>query len=491
MKQEDTAADGSLKLKTARTLKWNTIDRISQQVALAVVGVVLANLLSKEDYGLTGVIAMFQAFAIVFVDSGFGAALLQKKMATEEDYSTVFWFNIAVATAIYVILWFAAPLIADIFHSEALTVLSRVMFVSFIFSALGIVQTNRLMKKMEVKQIAVSNLVALLVSGVLGIWLAVEGYGVWALVWQMVSLSGVKTLWLWVAVRWRPRLTFSAASMKSIWKVGVGVFSSSLLNTFFLNLYTFVIGRWSLGSLGVYTQADKWSKMGSASLSQIITATFVPLLARFQDEKENFVRYIRRINRFAGLVILPLMCGLAMVATPLFHTLFGTKWDASIPLFQLLSVRGAFIIFISVYNNYLLAGGHAKSLVVVETVKDVLMLVALAATVFLGSVEALVWGQCVSAVATWGYVLWLTSRKTGCSVSRMIVDLWPGLLLTAIALTAGWAMSLSLDMAVLQLTVRIAGAVAVYILAAWLMRLPELAEGSAFFLGRLLSKKSK
>ena len=478
----DNAPGQSLKQRTARTLKWNTIDRVSQQVALAVIGVVLANLLSREDYGLTGVIAMFQAFAIVFVDSGFGAALLQKKETDERDYSTVFWFNIAVAVGIYILLWFAAPLIAGFFRSERLVLLSRVMFLSFILNALGIVQTNRLMKQMEVRQIALSNLAGLAVSGAVGIWLAVTGWGVWALVWQTVSLAFVKTAWLWLAVRWRPVWVFSRESMRSIRRVGMGVFSSSLLNTFFLNLYTFVIGRWSLGMLGVYTQADKWSKMGTASLSQIITATFVPLLSRFQDNAAEFVRYVRRVDRFAALTVVPLMAGLAMIATPLFHTLFGTKWDDAIPLFQILSLRGVFIIFISAYNNYLLAAGRAGSLVVVETVKDVTMLAALAVTVFIGTVEALVWGQMVASALTWVYVLLLTSRKTACRVRYMLADMVPALALSAAALAAGWGVSLVTDEAAVQLVLRIAVAAVVYVTLACALRLPEVADARAYIL---------
>ncbi len=480
----DNAPGQSLKQRTARTLKWNTIDRVSQQVALAVIGVVLANLLSREDYGLTGVIAMFQAFAIVFVDSGFGAALLQKKETDERDYSTVFWFNTAVAVGIYIVLWFAAPLIADFFRSERLVLLSRVMFLSFILNALGIVQTNRLMKQMEVRQIALSNLAGLAVSGAVGIWLAVTGWGVWALVWQTVSLAFVKTAWLWLAVRWRPVWVFSRESMRSIRRVGMGVFSSSLLNTFFLNLYTFVIGRWSLGMLGVYTQADKWSKMGTASLSQIITATFVPLLSRFQDNAAEFVRYMRRVDRFAALTVVPLMAGLAMIATPLFHTLFGTKWDDAIPLFQILSLRGVFIIFISAYNNYLLAAGRAGSLVVVETVKDVTMLVALAVTIFIGTVEALVWGQMVASALTWVYVLLLTSRKTSCRVRYMLADMVPALSLSAVALAAGWGVSLVTDAAAVQLALRIAVAAVAYVALACALRLPEVADARAYLLKR-------
>ena len=478
----------SLKLRTARTLKWNTIDRLSQQVALAVIGVVLANLLSKEAYGLTGVIGMFQAFAIVFVDSGFGAALLQKKEATERDYSTVFWFNFGVSVAIYIILWLAAPMIAAIFGSNELIPLSRVMFISFIFSALGIVQTNRLMRRMDVRQVAFSNLAGLAVSGTVGIWMAVTGWGVWALVWQAVSLSFVKTAWLWIAVRWRPLLVFSRESMRQVWKVGVGVFSSSLLNTFFLNLYTFVIGIWSLGMLGVYTQADKWSKMGTASISQIITATFVPLLSRFQDDAANFHRYMRRVDRFAAFTVFPAMAGLAMVATPLFHTLFGTRWDAAIPLFQILAVRGIFIIFISVYNNFLLAAGRAKALVVVETVKDVSMLVALGITIFFGTVEALVWGQLVAAVVTWVFVLFLTSRQTGLGVGQMLADMSLPAVICAAALLCGWLVGLPMIGAPVILVAEIAAAVAAYLIIMMVFRVPELYEAGNYFFGRFKRK---
>lgn len=168
-------ADDGLKLRTARTLKWNSIDRFSSQILYAVVGVVLANVLPKEDFGLVGVILMFQAFAVLFVDSGFGTALLQKKEPSQTDYSTVFWFNTGVATAIYVFLWFCAPSIAALFgRTEELVPMSRVMFLTFIFTALGIVQTNQLMKKMDVRQVAIANLVSQITSGALGIILALR-----------------------------------------------------------------------------------------------------------------------------------------------------------------------------------------------------------------------------------------------------------------------------------------------------------------------------
>ena len=263
------AEESILKQKTASTLKWNAVDRVSSQLLYAVVGVVLANILTPEDFGLVGALLVFQAFAILFVDSGFGAALLQRKDPDERDYSTVFWFNLAVSVAVYAVLFFCAPLIADIFQGDRrLIPLSKVMFLTFILNGLAIVQTNRLMKRMDVKQIAVSNIIGLTVSGALGVWLAVEGWGPWALVWQSVALAAVKSAWLWITGGWLPTAGFHLDSLKKIWRIGLSVFSSSTLNTLCQNIYSFIIGAfYNLSSLGFYTQADKWSKMGSASIS--------------------------------------------------------------------------------------------------------------------------------------------------------------------------------------------------------------------------------
>lgn len=455
----------SLRRRTARTLKWNTIDRVLSQVLYAVTGVVLANLLSKEDFGLVGALLVFQAFGILFVDSGFGSALLRKKEATRRDYSTVFWFNMSVSVAVYVILFFCAPLIADVFQGDRrLIALSRVMFLSFILNGLGLVQTTRLMKEMNVRQIAVANTVGLVVSGTLGVVLAFRGYGAWALVWQTVTLAAVKTGWLWATGRWWPELCFSRESLASIWRVGLSVFSSSALNTFFLYIYSFVIGAfYSLVSLGVYTQADKWSKMGSASISQVLTASFVPLLARFQDDGENFRRHVSKINRFTGLVLFPVMFGIAATGAPLFHTLFGDKWDAAIPLFQILTLRGVFIVLISLYTNYLLALGYARRLFIVELVKDGLIFVAVMATVWFGSVPLLVWGQLAASAVTYVAVLEIVTRATGMRRRQMLLDLAPYACAALVAAGVALALMAVTQVPVLRLLVMAGTGAAVYI----------------------------
>jgi O-antigen/teichoic acid export membrane protein len=475
-------SEPSLKQKTARTLKWNTIDRVGSQVLYAVVGVVLANVLSKEDFGLVGALLVFQAFANLFVDSGFGAALLQRKEPTEEDYSTVFWFNLAVSILVYVVLFLAAPLIAYIFQGdERLIPLSRVMFLSFILNGLGMVQTTRLMKRMSVQMIAVANMLALVISGALGIYLALSGYGAWALVWQTVTLCAVKSGWLWITGHWHPTSGFKMESLKKMWRVGLSVFSTSSLNTFFLYIYSFVIGAfYNLTSLGVYTQADKWSKMGSASISQVLTASFVPVLSRVQDDGPNFRRYMTRVNRFTGFILFPVMIGIAAIGEPLFHLLFGTKWDDAVPLFQILTIRGIFVVLISLYNNYLLALGYGKRMVSVEVVKDVMIFVAILATMWMHSVEMLVWGQLAASLITWSVVIGITCRATGYRTADMLRDLAPFALIAILMGIAALFMLPVTASPILQLLLMVCVGIIVYVALARLFRLPELTEAIAY-----------
>lgn len=434
--------EADLKLKTARTLKWNTVDKFASQVFYGITGVVLANLLSKEDFGLVGAMLVFQAFASLFVDSGFSAALIQKKNPTESDYCTVFYFNLAVSIALYGILWVSAPLIAHIFDDERLIDLSRVMFLSFIINATALVQTNRMMKQMTMARVAVANSLGLVVSGATGIWLALEGYGAWAIVWQTIVLAFVKSAFLWVTTGWRPRRGFSKTSLRSVFSVGSGVMVCSFLNTLSLNIYSFIIGAYyNLAKLGCYTQADKWSKMGIQSLAQILTASFLPVLSGFQDDAERLNRAMRKMNRFTAYLVFPIMLLLIMGAEPIFHILFSTKWDEAIILFQILMARGIFVVLASLYNNFILALGRSRSLVVYETVKDALMVAAIFITIPLG-LTAMIWGQLAASVIFYVYAVITSGRIAGYAPRQMITDILP---YAAIALVAAVLQFLALN----------------------------------------------
>ena len=372
------------------------------------------------------------------------------------------------------------------------------MFLAFVINGLSIVQVNRLKKRMEVRLLAIADLCGLVVSGGVGMAVALCGHGAWALVWQTVSLAAVKTLLLWTGSGWRPRGVLSLDSIKGIWRMAMSILSTATLNTLCLNLYNIVIAGTfsSLASLGVYTQADKWSKMGSASISQILTSSFVPLLARVQDDAAAFAAYVRKIDRFTSFIALPVLCGMAIVGTPLFHFLFGSKWDAAIPLFQILCIRGIFVVAISLFGNYILSLGKGRLLVKVEVIKDVLMVVAILATVWRLDIELLVWGQLAATLLTFVAVLVMTAIVVGRRWTLMLADTVPFLLATVAMCAACLGLRALIGSTHsptplspgcgLGLLLEILAGAAVYLLLLTLTHTPEPREALAF-----LKKKKK
>lgn len=427
----------SMKLRVARTLKWNVIDKFGSQLLYLVTGIVLANVLSKPDFGLAAAVMVFQGFAQLFVDSGFSHALIQKKNPTETDYSTVFWFNIAMSAVLYVVMFVGAPVVAWCFEDDQrLIPLTRVMFVALVLNATSIVQTNRLMKRMEVKMVAVSNTVGLVAGALTGVGMALTGWGAWSLVWQAIVVAGAKSAVLWLCTSWRPSFRFSFAALKSIFKVGSGIMGSAFLNVIFQNIYSFFIGnRAGLVPLAYYTQGDKWSKMPVASISAVLTSSFLPALSQYQDDADKFASSTAKMNRFAAYLLFPALGLLMVMVTPIFHVLFGDKWDASIALFQLLTLRGVFVVLSALYNNYIVALGRSKLMLVTEIVRDVTALVAIVATLpFLSKtlpddptygMRIFVFGQVVAAVLAWGVSLVVAARLSGRSRMSYLLDLAP------------------------------------------------------------------
>ena len=432
----------TLKQRTAGTLKWNVIDRVSTQLLYAVTGIVLARVLSQEDFGLVGAVLVFQAFASLLVDSGFGHALLQRKAPTQLDYSTILWFNMLMSVLLYAVAWVCAPLIADCFGGDRRIVgLTRVMFLALPVNSSSSVQCYRLIKRMDVKMIAVANSLGIMAGAIAGISLALKGFGAWAIVWQTIVLSVVKSGTLWLTERWRPSMVLRLDILRSYWTIGSRMLFTSFMNTLFQNVYSFFVGnRSGLVSLGYYTQSDKWSKMGVSSISQVLTSSFLPTLSAVQDEPERFRHIVARMNRFTGYLLFPATLGLAALATPVFHTFFGTKWDPSIVLFQMLLVRGIFTVLNALYTNYLLALSHARAIFWLEVLRDGTALVALAATLpFMAwstpadpvaGLRIMLWGQLAASALTWGVTLVVTCRAVQTGVFAFVRDLAPYATLT-------------------------------------------------------------
>ena len=434
----------TLRQRTARSVKWSVVERLSTQVIYALTGIILARLISPSEFGLVGAVLVFQAFANLFVDSGFASALIQRKEPTERDYSTVFWFNMLMAVGLYVVLWFCAPLIADWFQGEErLVMLGRVMFLTFILNAAGIVQTNRLVKQMNVKPVAVANTVGLLIGAGVGIWLAFERRDAWALVWQSVVTAGAKSLLLWLMVRWRPMMVCSLKILRGFFAVGSGIMLQTLLNVIFQNIYSFFIGhRLGMRPLGYYTQADKWSKMPTASLCGVLTQSFLPALSAVQDQPERLGRLCGKMHRATAYVVFFGFGWLMVAAAPIFHALFGSKWDPAIILFQLLMLRGIMVVLGGLYTNFILAVGHSRLLVWSEALRDGAALLALFACFpWLADprgLEWMLWGQIAASFITLVVALQMAAGCTGRSFWLYVRDLGPYVVVAALALVPAW-----------------------------------------------------
>lgn len=440
-----TSAEPDMKTLTARSVKWNIFDRVGTQLLYGVTGIILARLLSVEDFALVGAILVFQAFASLLVDSGFMPALMQRKAPTRLDYSSVLWFNILVAIVIYIALYFAAPLIAGWYGGETrLIPLSRVMFLSFIINATALVPANRFNKQLNLRPVAMANAAALVAGAVVGVWCAFAGLGAWALVWQTITLGAVKSILLWYAGKWSPVLRMSWQALRSFFAIGGSMLFTSFLNTLFQNIYSFIIGnRVGMTPLGCYTQADKWSKMGIMSLVQVFQSSFMPALSDAQDQSARFTAIAHRLNRFTAYVTFPAMIFLSVMALPLFHALFGPKWDDAVPLFQLLLVRGIFYLITTSYNNYIVARGRAALIVKVEIVRDITAFAALIATLpFLrfeiegipfAGLQIMLGGQILASVVAWVYTLVLSAKTAETTVRAFLADALPSFIYSIIA----------------------------------------------------------
>ncbi|MDE6134370.1 MAG: lipopolysaccharide biosynthesis protein [Muribaculaceae bacterium] len=462
----------------------------------AVTGIVLARELSEEAFGLVGAVLVFQAFASLLVDSGFSYALIQRKRPSRLDYSTVLWFNIGLSLLLYLILFFCAPLIAEWFQNDRrLIPLARVMFLSIILNATAIVQTNRLMKAMDVRMVAASNVIGLTFGSLVGIWMALRGFGAWAIVAQTLIISSGKSLVLWTTSRWRPVARFSIASLRSYFRIGSRMMFTSFLNTVFLNIYSFFIGnRCGMTGLGYYSQSDKWSKMGVTSITQVLTSSFLPALSAVQDDMDRFRNMASKMNRFTSYLVFPALIGLMAMAAPIFHTLFGTKWDPSVGLFQLLLFRGIFVVFNSLYTNYLLALGLAKSIVRLEILRDGAALAALALTFpFIAmelpddpvyGIRVLLWGQVIATIITWAVTLIIVVRATGSSLLRYALDMLPYFALTSVILPIVLAAGALCPGSISKLATEIAMAIPLYLGANYLLKSKIQHEVITFLTGR-------
>lgn len=418
----------SLKQKTVHGVIWSAIERFSVQFIQLLVQILIARILTPEDFGVIGMLAIFLALAQSFIDSGFSNALIRKTDRTEVDNSTVFYFNIVVGLISYAILFLAAPWIARFYETPILTPITRFIALGVFFNSLTIVQRAILTARVDFKTQAKASFVAVVISGAIGIYMAYADYGVWALAVQAVVNYLLNTIMLWVLTAWKPLWTFSWVSFRELFGFGSKLLLSGLLDTAFRNIYTIVIGKaFTATDLGYYTKANQFAQFPSSNVTGILQRVTYPVLCEYQDEDERLRQLYRKYLRLSAYVIFPLMIGLAAVAQPLIVALLTEKWSGVVLLLQILCVVMMWYPIHAINLNLLQVKGRSDLFFKLEIWKKVMGTIVLCATLPFG----LVW-LCLGQIATSLISLVINTYYTGQLIQlgffKQMKDLVPALL---------------------------------------------------------------
>ena len=328
----------NLKQKTAQGLFWGFLSSGGTQLLNLIIGIFLARLLSPEEYGIVGMLAIFTLIAGNLQDSGFGVALINIKDIKHNDYNSVFWFNIGVSLLLYVVLFFCAPLIAAFFHQPCLTSLSRFIFLGFIFAAIGITPNAVLTRSLRVKEKAIITITALIVSGTVGVVMALNGFSYWSLATQQVLYNVMICIGRYVFSRWHPTFHVDFTPVKQMFSFSYKVLITTVLTTINNNMLTVVFGRlFPAQSVGNFTQANKWNTMANQLVSNTVAQVAQPVLTRINDDNERQRRVFGKMLRFTAFMAFPAMLGLALIAPQFIIKAIGEQWIDSIPLLRLSS----------------------------------------------------------------------------------------------------------------------------------------------------------
>jgi O-antigen/teichoic acid export membrane protein len=407
----------SLKSKTLYALSWSFVEAMGLQSVRFVIGIMLARLLIPEQFGLIAMLYVFIALATSFIESGFGAALIQRRNATQIDICSIFYFNIVVGLAASGILCLVAPLIAAFYKQAILTPITRAMSLIIVINSFGMVQATILAKQIDFKTQTKVSLLAGGLSGIIGIVLASAGFGVWSIVAHQVSGSLFQTVFLWFFNPWRPALIFSFSALREMFGFGSRLLISGLLNQIFDNIYYVVIGRlFSATELGFFARAKALQELPSHTLSGMVGRVTFPVFSTIQNDPARLKRGLKKALTFLVLVNFPMMIGLAMIARPLVVVLLTEKWAACIPYLQLLCLLGLLYPLHLINLNVLQALGRSDLFLRLEIIKKIMVVINIAITWQWG-IAAMIYGMIATSTISYylnsyyngvliGYPLW-------------------------------------------------------------------------------------
>ena len=452
----------SLGHQTFKGIGWSAIERFSFQGITFIIQLVLARLLTPSDYGVVAMLAIFLQVAQVFIDCGFGNALIKKLDCSEADFSTVFFFNLGTSLLIYFILFFSAPFIARFYEIPLLTPLLRVLALTLLFNAVSIVQLTKLVKKVDFRSQSIVTFSSAVISGAVGIYCAYKGFGPWALVIQQLLNSILRSLLYLLKVRWTPKLIFSANSFNYVFNFGSRLLLSTLIDVIYKNLYKIVIGkRYSDTDLGYYTKAEEFAIFPSTNVANIISRACLPIMSKIQDDNERLLNVYRSLIRYTSFLIFPMMIGLMAVSHPFIIFFLKEAWEPAVPLLRILCLDWM-LDFISVINlNLLLVKGRTDLVLRLQIVKKIIAVTILFASVPFG-IEMMCWGKFLYAIIAVIINTYYTKRIIGLGLLNQILDILPYLIVSMVMGVLSYIMTRLFDNSIINLTAGIMTGIVVY-----------------------------
>lgn len=419
-------AEQNLKAVATTSVLWNGLQKYTMLGISFISSIILARLLTPYDYGCIGMLEIFIAISTIMIDGGFGSALLQKKRPTQEDYSTIFYWNLAMSTVMYLLLFVSAPFIAKFYKIPLLASVLRVQGIVLFVNALKMIQSNILRKNFRFKPMAIVVTSSSIVSILVTIIMAYCGCGVWSLVAQNILISFLPMVAFWFITKWKPLLIFSKKSFKELFSFGGFMFLTEVIDTLSINLQGLLIGRvYNPATMGYYAKAKTTESLASNGISQVVSTVTYQLYAEVQDDFTMLINFLKRITTTLAYVTFPLIISLMILAKPLFFILYSDRWLPSVPYFQILAVAGFAICLQTVSIQAIAAIGRSKTMFTWTLIKRSLGIILIVGGLASFGMTGLLVGMVLNSWIAFFINAWLVSKHIGYQMSVQIKDLLP------------------------------------------------------------------
>lgn len=418
---------------------WSFVDRVGQQIIHLIITILMARQLTPDDYGLIGLLSIFLAITQSLIDSGFSQSLIRSQNVKNQEYSTIFIFNLVLSISFYLLFYFLAPLISGFYNEPELTKITRFVALSFIFNGLSIIQNTILLKNLDFKVRANISIFSNILSGVLGVIMAYNNLGVWSLVGQVVSNSFFKFFFYWISCSWRPIFVFDLLILKKHFKFGSKLMLSGLIGTFFDNLHALMIGKvYNSYQLGLFNQAKRLQELPVNTLSSTLQSVSFPLLSNVQQDSVKLIQNFKDLLRLVAFFSFPMMAILFFASKELILTLFSVKWIECDAIFKYLCIVGLTYPLSAISLNILKVKGRSDLFLKVEIIKRAILLVNLLITINL-SVLDLVIGLAIVSIISFFINIFASSRVIDYPFRMQLKNLVPSFLYTLTALLISYS----------------------------------------------------